>query len=171
VQPSQIVGIAFAIVGVLLMQHFGRALYRGRDSHKWRKADGYLVGRLQQGDGSASVLTYTYSVHGVEYTSNRYDLAGSRVGAAASAAFADHAVGQHVTVWYDPAEPGRAVLVPGLQSSTYQRLLLGAAFLFCGVSFLIAARADAKDDLAKARHPGSAQVDSLPSGKDSAQKG
>ena len=163
-QSSQIVGIVFAIVGVLVMLYFGRALYRGRESYNWRKTDGYLVQRL---DGSATVLTYTYSVHGVEYTSSRFDLAGSTVSAAASAAFADHSVGQHVTVWYDPAEPGRAVLVPGLQSITYQRLLLGAASLFCGVSFLLAARADAKHDLAKPRHARSAQVDSLRSGKDS----
>jgi uncharacterized protein DUF3592 len=165
-QFSQIVGIAFAIVGVLVMLYFGRALYRGRESYTWRKTDGYLVQRL--GDSEA-VLTYTYSVHGVEYTSSRYDLAGSRVSAAAGAAFADHSVGQHVTVWYDPAEPGRAVLVPGLQSITYQRLLLGAALLFCGVSFLLAARADAKHDRAAPRHPRSAQVDSLRSGKDSVQ--
>ena len=168
-QFSQIVGIAFAIVGVLLMQHFGRALYRARHSYNWRKTNGYLVGRGPHGDDAAAVLTYTYSVHGVEYTSNRYDLAGSRVGAAASAAFADHSVGQLVTVWYDPSAPGRAVLVPGLQNSTYQRLLLGAAFLFCGVSFLLAARADAKDDLARQRHPRSAQVDTVQSGKDSVQ--
>jgi len=165
-QASQIFGIALAIVGVLVMLYFGQALYRGRESYNWRKADGYLVQRL---DDSAAVLTYTYSVHGVEYTSSRYDLAGSKVGAAASAAFAEYSVGQHVTVWYDPAEPGRAVLVPGLQSINYQRLLLGAAFLFCGVSFLLAARADAKNDLARPQHHRSAQVDSLRSGKDSAQ--
>lgn len=143
-QSSQITGIAFSLVSVLLIQHFGRALLRGRSSHGWRRTDGYLVGRgapsgsLQRLDAASAVPTYTYSVNGVEYTSNRYDIAGSKAVAGGADAFADHAVGQRVTVWYDPAEPSRAVLVPGIQNTTWQRLLAGVALLVVGVSFLIA---------------------------------
>jgi len=142
-QASQIAGIAFSLVGVHLIQHFGRALSRGRSSHGWRRTDGYIVGRgavgtLQRLEASATVPTYTYSVHGVEYTSDRYDIAGNETGSGVEEAFAEHAVGQRVTVWYDPADPGRAVLVPGMQSSTYQRMLTGVALLVVGVSFLVA---------------------------------
>jgi hypothetical protein len=163
-QPSQIAGIAFSLVSVSLIQHFGRALHRGRASHGWRKTDGYIVGRgtpiggLQRLEDAAAVPTYTYSVNGVEYTSSRYDVAGTRSGAGAAAAFADHVVGQRVTVWYDPAEPGRAVLVPGMQSSSYQRLLSGVALLVVGVSFLIAGTVESGRKPAKAQKLTSAQA-------------
>lgn len=145
-------GIAFSLVSVHLLQHFGRALHRGRASYNWRKTDGYIVGRgtptsaLQRLEPSAAVPTYTYSVSGVEYTSSRYDIAGSETGAGVAEAFADHAVGQRVTVWYDPVDPGCAVLVPGIQSTTYQRLLTGVALLVVGVSFLIAGTVEVKNE-------------------------
>jgi len=168
-QASQITGIAFSLVSVHLLQHFGRAIQRGRASYGWRKTDGYIVGRgsaigaLQRLEDSAGVPTYTYTVHGVEYTSNRYDIAGSRAGAGVAESFAEHAVGQRVTVWYDPADAGRAVLVPGIQSSTYQRLLTGVAMLVVGVSFLIAGSVEMKNESAKAQKLTSVAIDSTES--------
>jgi hypothetical protein len=139
-QPTLISGIALAAIGICLLGWFGRDFYFGRASRSWRKADGQIVGRGGRGGGAqriddlAAALTYTYSVHGVEYTSNRYDFAGRSADADGGAVVAERAPGQRVTVWYDPAEPRRAVLVQGVQAGNYLRLGIAAALLIAGLA-------------------------------------
>lgn len=139
-QPTLISGIALSAIGICLLGWFGRDFYFGRASRSWRKADGQIVGRGGRGGGAqriddlAAALTYTYSVNGVEYTSNRYDFAGRSADADESAVVAGRAPGQRVTVWYDPAEPRRAVLVQGVQASNYLRLGIAAALLITGLA-------------------------------------
>ena len=139
-QPTLISGIALAAIGICLLAWFGRDFYFGCASHSWRKADGQIVGRggrgggVQRIDDLAAALTYTYSVHGVEYTSNRYDFAGRSADADGGAVVAERAPGQRVTVWYDPAEPRRAVLVQGVRTGNYLRLLIATAFLLTGLA-------------------------------------
>ena len=139
-QPTLISGIALTAIGICLLGWFGRDFYFGRASHSWRKADGQIVGRggrgggVQRIDDLAAALTYTYSVHGVEYTSNRYDFAGRSADADGGAVVAERAPGQRVTVWYDPVEPRRAGLVQGVQTGNYLRLLIATAFLLTGLA-------------------------------------
>src|SRR6476660_624789 len=138
-QPTLISGIALTAIGICLLGWFGRDFYFGSASHSWRKADGRSVGRGERGGTQgievlAAALTYTYSVNGVEYTSNRYDFAGRSADADGGAVVAERAPGQRVTVWYDPAEPRRAVLVQGVQAGNYMRLGIAAALLITGLA-------------------------------------
>jgi len=71
-------------------------------------------------------------VNGVEYTSNRYDYAGRNAKYGGSRDLPAHSVGERITVWYDPFEPRRAVLVQGVESGNYLRLLMATVFLFLG---------------------------------------
>src|SRR5262245_41345183 len=123
-QPALVPGIALSAIGVYLGSSFGRDLYFGWASRRWRKAHGHVVSEDTYAgvssrygntlNTSAAVLTYTYTVNGVEYTSNRYDYAGRNVGAGASDVLNTFSVGNRVAVWYDPFEPRRAVLVQGV---------------------------------------------------------
>ena len=166
-QPALVPGVALTAVGLGLGWSFTRDLYFGLASRTWRKANGWIVGWGGHGgsvhrDDSAGVLTYTYVVNGVEYTSNRYDFAGRNVGAGAGVVLADHSIGEGITVWYDPHEPGRAVLVQGALRSNYLRLFIATVFLLLGLLFLfVVASDDGSSDPAKPRLLSRAEIDSL----------
>jgi hypothetical protein len=62
-------------------------------------------------------IHYAYVVDGHEYTSERPNLGGIRIGSGrrqAEALVAQYPVGKELTVFYDPAAPGDSVLRPGL---------------------------------------------------------
>ena len=141
--PIVVPGLALTAIGANLTWSFGRDLYFGRASRNWREAHGHVVDRdaysVNVGRGgslSEAAFTYTYRVNGVEYTSNRYDYAGRNAALGYGSGLPAHSIGERISVWYDPFEPRRAVLVQGVQFGNYLRLLVGAVFLFSGVLLL-----------------------------------
>ena len=141
--PVLVPGLALTAIGVHLTWSFGRDLHLGRASRHWREAKGRIVDRDAYvaslgGEGSIteSAFTYTYTVNGVEYTSNRYDFAGRNAGLGYGRGLPEHTIGEHVPVWYDPFDPRRAVLVQGVQFGNYLRLLVATVFLFFGLLLL-----------------------------------
>jgi hypothetical protein len=141
--PVFVPGLALTAIGVHLTWSFARDLHFGRASRHWREARGRVVDEDTyvarfggRGSLSQTAFTYSYTVNGVEYTSNRYDFAGRNTGPGSVRALRQHSVGEHVAVWYDPFEPRRAVLVQGVQFGNYLRLLVATVFLFFGLLLL-----------------------------------
>ncbi|GIV78971.1 MAG: hypothetical protein KatS3mg050_3365 [Litorilinea sp.] len=87
---------------------------------------------------------YTYAVEGQTYTGKRFSLGhGSNAAGrtydseeAARAAAAAYTAGSAITVYYDPAAPEEAVLLPGAGFGAYAPLLLGLLFLLAGAALL-----------------------------------
>ena len=90
----------------------------GDDSYSPRVTYGYLAGNLRQ-------ESYT-----IKFGENSYDSRRS------AEAIADrYPVGQKVTVYYDPARPGKSVLEPGVTGGSY--IVLGVGVLFLLISFTV----------------------------------
>jgi hypothetical protein len=85
-------------------------------------------------------VTYTYSVRGRQYQHDKLTAAvtpGIREPAGAAAIVAKYPVGRQVTVFYNPADHGDAVLVAGGSSGNWYFVLFGGALLAAAVIGLI----------------------------------
>lgn len=82
------------------------------------------------------VIRYSWIVDGIEYTGERYRLGTThekyKKREQAQAAAARFAVGSPITVYYDPADPGEAVLETAISPAVYVPLILGLVFLGTG---------------------------------------
>jgi len=85
-------------------------------------------------------VKYTYSVRGQQYAHDKLTAAvtpGIREPAGAAAIVAKYPVGHQVTVFYNPADPGDAVLGAGGSSGDWYFVLFGCALLGASVLGLI----------------------------------
>ena len=85
-------------------------------------------------------VKYTYSVRGQQNEHDKLTAAvtpGIREPAGAAAIVARYPVGHQVTVFYNPADPGDAVLVAGGSSGNWYFVLIGGALLVASVLGLI----------------------------------
>lgn len=82
-------------------------------------------------------ITYQYEVDGETYESSNYDLIDTRYSEQeeAEAIAAKYKLGHSYSCWYDPMEPGTAVLLRG-NPLAYWLLLLPVAFLAIGIGGL-----------------------------------
>ncbi len=131
-------GIAALIVGLLLSVSGGLDLWRGLSSHRWPATRGRVVGHLM-GTGShlsalddAIAVIYEYRVGNLDYRSQRFDYAGRNPWTRASAVMRLYPVGHLITVLYDPSNPSRAVLRPGVGAWNYFPVLAGVPLLAIG---------------------------------------
>ena len=92
---------------------------------------------MRVGDDSA-LIGYEYQAGGVRYTSRRIDFAGRWAGWSARKALFRYTEGATVEVSYDPSEPERAVLEPGMALGNFLRLLFGLTVLGFGLLALFA---------------------------------
>jgi hypothetical protein len=85
-------------------------------------------------------VKYTYSVRGQQYAHDKLTAAvtpGIREPAGAGAIVAKYPIGHQVTVFYNPADPGDAVLVAGGSSGNWYFVLIGCALFAASVIGLI----------------------------------
>jgi hypothetical protein len=77
------------------------------------------------------VVTYQYDVKGAQYTGSRVAELGGRYGSKNDVEkfLADHPVGSIVTVYYDPADPSKAILEKGLGSIGRKQLWLAGGII------------------------------------------
>lgn len=106
-------------------------------STTWPRTSGEVMrSTVEHGRGGrphAEVL-YTYTVEGQPYQSHRVQFAGpAQDEAAAQAMSARYAVGTTVTVFYKPAAPDEAVLMPGLGSYIPIFMLAAGSLAVAGV--------------------------------------
>jgi hypothetical protein len=83
---------------------------------------------------------YSYTVDGQSYSSSRYALGESAPAHAqredAQKAASKHPAGSKIDVFYDPGDPGSAVLRPGASTGSWVPLLLGLFFGGSGLFLL-----------------------------------
>lgn len=89
-----------------------------------------------------AVVTYSYSVDGVDHEGDRISIgaAGSGDPELAEAIRGRYPVGGAVPVHYDPSDPASSVLEPGVHGSTYILAIIGVVFLFMGALVLLLRR-------------------------------
>jgi len=123
---------------------------RSLGSRSWPRTVGTVVAtevkRTLTGDIPVNSVSYeprvkyTYSVRGQQYERDKLTAAvtpGIREPAGAAAIVAKYPVGHQVTVFYNPADPGDAVLVAGGSSGNWYFVLFGCALLVASVLGLI----------------------------------
>ena len=138
-------GILFSIIGIWY-------LAQARQTLDWPSVEGKVLSssvlarqssRRQVGETSGGVSFYPrvrfeYSVAGVSYQGDQVSVGevGRAFRTSAEAVSGKYRPGQGVTVFYDPLQPGRSVLEPGVQGTTYFWLGIGVGLI--GVGLLIA---------------------------------
>ncbi|WP_149359419.1 DUF3592 domain-containing protein [Lolliginicoccus suaedae] len=138
-----------AAIGGLVMAVGVWMVSSGLASYRWPTAQGMvtshrIVSEYQQGARTQTVnhaeARYSYEVSGVPYTGNRYaigrgpDATGGfdQAAEAATKAVTAYPVGGRVTVYYNPDDPGDAVLRRGADWTTGVPLAIGALILGAG---------------------------------------
>ena len=128
----------FLLIGIGLTYWGWNILQNARASESWPTADG-IVTRSQVshstdaegGDSYQPQVTYTYSAinstyenNTIKFGENSYSSRKKADGIAAS-----YPVGKNVTVYYDPQQPIKSVLEPGVSGGSYIVLGIGIFFI------------------------------------------
>jgi len=175
--------LCFALMGPALILYALYADHRDRPTLQWPRVSGKLVQceqyhrGIDQSHTSYRVdVTYFYAVNGREYIGHRiapWSAGLESKSRTRSSAFAiDHPVGSPVDVYYDPRQPGDAVLLPGPDVESNRKFInYGCAALICGVLFvafnfkkLAAIKSAIRTRQARSRAPGPHKHASLPHG-------
>jgi len=146
--------LAFMLMGASMATAGASNIYFARASRSWPTAAGEIVyghgdsvqsrwvdsdGRRQQATTYSTSIVYSYPVDGITHFANTRrwgQLAGAGEEWAADIA-ARYPVSGAVTVHYDPVDPDRAVLEPGLTSDVWWLPGAGLAFLLFGLAVWI----------------------------------
>jgi hypothetical protein len=138
-------GILPAVAGVALVWSEVQNLRFGLASRSWPSVKGEVIERgvdpgaaMIRADSSLR-LVYRYSVRGAEYRSLRIDYVGRYGGDSTkvSPGLLRYAMGHTVAVFYDPHDPTRAVLEPGIASGNWWRLTLGMFLVLLGTALMV----------------------------------
>jgi hypothetical protein len=125
---------------------------RGRDTRHWTRTVGRVVESrvdlLNEADEQRArrfgfIIRYTYDARGHLHESEQVWIGSAGAGYAdeeGARAWVDRFPARRdVTVWFDPADPRQAVLVPGVPRTQVAVLLLAGAVLL-GIGFFALAR-------------------------------
>jgi hypothetical protein len=125
----------FFIIGTLILLYGANTLYTGWRSPHWPTTDGKILYSATRNAGRnyGAQLWYEYYVQGTRYVAEDYRVGGnsSPFQDVARAAVIRYPVGGAVKVYYDPANPSKAVLEPGLWYGNFILPALGIALLGC----------------------------------------
>jgi len=135
--------LIFILVGVGLSWWGWTILQNARSSASWPSVQGQITDALLDystdadgGDSYSPQVTYTYAVNGRSYESQTIKFGENSYGSKrqAQAILDRYPNGQRIAVFYDPTQPDRAVLEPGVSGGSYIVLAIGV--LFVGLSLL-----------------------------------
>ena len=82
--------------------------------------------------GSDPGVRFEYRISGTRYTGDRVSYGGHSPGIGAAEIAARYPLGAAVTVWYDPGQPGKAVLEPGPKLANWIEPGVGLAMVVLG---------------------------------------
>lgn len=142
-----IYGICMTAAGVACFIYGRRSFKTARDSKKWPTVEGIVLESGTEvmsgfeGRAIGAKVKYEYEAGGVKYTSDRISVGqyGTGGGGHAKAEAARYPAGKKVTVYYDPKNPGQALLEPGGALLLSAFLLFFAAMLIpLGLLFFVA---------------------------------
>ena len=136
----------FAIAGLAVLAFGIQAMVEGTDSNSWPTAPGeivrsdYEIVRNSSDDfDTAAKIRYTYEVVGELLEGDRVQVGLASEGSPAEnrRLTNQYPVGAKVNVYYDPEEPTEAVLEPGIPTTAWLLIAVGA--VFTAVPILISA--------------------------------
>jgi hypothetical protein len=150
-------GAIFAAFGLVLLSLGLANLRRARASENWPVTRGTIVygridasdaavhvenGRVLRGTTEGAHLVYGYDVGGRRRYSNvrRFGQIAASTGNWASEIADRYPLGKEVTVAYDPADPDRAVLEPGIGPEAWWVPGAGSALLLFGMAVMFVSR-------------------------------
>lgn len=125
--------LAGAVVMLLIL---GISIWRAIGSEGWPRTVGQIMGAevIGGGDGGTAHVSYRYEVKGRGYQGSRVRFGGMRQGwTAATWDVADYRVGRTVNVAYDPSDPERSVLEPGVHRDLVMSFVAAVVLFGVGV--------------------------------------
>lgn len=134
-------GAAFLFVGLAVLIVAIRNVRRVAESKRWPRTRGTVTdARIEHNRKSKGwrqywpAITYSYSVRGTTFLSTAIQLVSHAAYSEAEATevVEQYHAGKTVSVYYDPRDPKRSVLEPGVMGSAYGIVALGIAILFFG---------------------------------------
>ena len=137
-----IMSSSFLIAGAWAFLFSLRDIRRGRASKSWPTTTGKItfsgIKKVSDSEGTFYFpdISYEYSVDGVTYLSDAIHFGPARGFAFPSSArkrASKYTVGMPVTVYYNPEDPNIAVLEPGIRTSSFIFLGLGALSFIIGL--------------------------------------
>jgi hypothetical protein len=140
--PITPVGIAIIAVGLFLSAGYGRDIYFGWKSKHWPRTQGRVIewgmdtGANPSSSDNSAIVGYEYEVGGMRYASRRIDYAGRGAGFDVTRILRRYSEGENVGVSYDPSNPARALLEPGIALGNVLRLTCSLAVVAFGTLFL-----------------------------------
>jgi sugar lactone lactonase YvrE len=130
------VGAVATVLGVVLLLKGVRAMAQDKLGRGWPSAPGRVTNsQITLGKDSRLLVEYRYEVDGVSYEGDVLQAREpTRSLADNEALWEQHPVGEEVTVYYDPANPSKAVLLLGTHSA-HVRVMLASSLvmLLCGL--------------------------------------
>jgi len=137
-------GGIFCLVGAGLALWGWSILQNARASASWPTAEGRVTSSqvdhstdAEGGDSYQPEVTYQYMVDSLSYENSTIKFGENSYGnrRTAEEIAARYPVGRSVAVYYDPGQPGRSVLEPGVSAGSY--IVLGIGVLFVVISMII----------------------------------
>ncbi len=140
-------GALFVLIGVVCGGGWFLLRRKSQASMKWPSARGRVVAsdvnRCRDNDGNwaeEARVVYEYVVNGASFKGNRITFGGASSGnrSAARKTIERYPAGVEVDVFYDPAQPGAAVLERRLPGALVLLPIVGCVFALVGIVILIA---------------------------------
>jgi len=134
--------VVFGLIGGGLSYWGWNILQDAKASASWPTANGIVsssdVSHTTDSDGGDTYspeVDYQYSVDGQNYSNNTIKFGENSYSSRnkAEGIAATYPVGRQVTVYYDPNQPVKAVLEPGVSGGSYIVLGIGVLFFLIGV--------------------------------------
>lgn len=131
--------LIFILVGAGLSWWGWTILQNARSSASWPSVQGQITGALLDystdadgGDSYSPQVTYAYAVNGRSYEGQTIKFGENSYGSKRKAQeiLERYPNGQRIAVFYNPAQPDRAVLEPGVSGGSYIVLGIGLLFVF-----------------------------------------
>lgn len=135
----------FGLVGAGLSYWGWTILQDARASSSWPTSEGVVTSSevdhstdAEGGDSYSPEIDYQYQVDGQSLTNNQIKFGENSYNSRRTAEeiAANYPVGRQVIVYYDPEQPDKAVLEPGVSSGSYIVLSIGVVFIL--VALLVA---------------------------------
>ena len=148
VLPTRPYGIegGVMLIGGSMILTWWKSLRLGYASLEWPRARGTIVSSELEGypvpeiRGARPIrvpkIEYEFLVNGTRYTGSMISVSGG-VGYAADSAIHKYQKGTEVEVSYDPADPRRAMLQPGVYHDAYTFIGIGLFLIACGAGAML----------------------------------